>query len=82
MASLARNEPDQKPAPTHRLFEIIRGFKTFSSTKINKNFNINFQWQRSYYEHIIRSEKELELIAGYIRNNPSSWSNDIYNKAE
>jgi len=27
-------------------------------------------WQWNYYEHIIRSEKELEKIREYIENNP------------
>ena len=66
-----------KPAPTngylkrHGLFEIIRGFKTFSARKINVSQNLfHFQWQRNYYEHIIRNEKALYKIRQYIRNNP------------
>ena len=27
-------------------------------------------WQRNYYEHIIRDEKDLENIRDYIRSNP------------
>ena len=33
-------------------------------------------WQRNYYEHIIRNEKELTRIREYIKNNPAQWDTD------
>jgi len=33
-------------------------------------------WQRNYYEHIIRSETELNRIRQYIINNPLNWQTD------
>jgi len=36
-------------------------------------------WQRSYYEHIIRNEKELSRIREYIQNNPLKWDMDREN---
>ncbi len=30
-------------------------------------------WQRNYYEHIIRNERELQAIRRYIRQNPDNW---------
>ncbi len=70
-------EAGLKPASTnkrHGLFEIVRGFKTFSSRKINKMQNLfYFQWQRDYFEHIIRNENELNRIRAYIINNPFKW---------
>ena len=30
-------------------------------------------WQRNYYEHIVRSENELNKIREYISNNPLNW---------
>jgi REP element-mobilizing transposase RayT len=33
-------------------------------------------WQRNYYEHIIRSNSELEKIGKYIENNPEKWEED------
>ena len=35
--------------------------------KQKHNFRI---WQRNYYEHIIRNEKENFQICEYIKNNP------------
>ena len=37
-------------------------------------------WQKSFHDHIIRSEKEFLEICGYIDNNPINWVNDIYNQ--
>ena len=37
------------------------------------------QWQRGYYEHVIRNEKEYLRILEYIENNPLKWEEDIYN---
>lgn len=36
-------------------------------------------WQRNYYEHIIRSEDELNRIRRYILENPINWSTDREN---
>jgi REP element-mobilizing transposase RayT len=71
-----------KPFPTecqpnvkqHGLPEIIRGFKTFSSRRINEiTTEHSFRWQKSYYERVIRDENELHLIRQYINDNPLSW---------
>jgi len=36
-------------------------------------------WQRNYFEHIIRSESELNGIRGYIEDNPANWRTDHEN---
>jgi putative transposase len=36
-------------------------------------------WQRNYYEHIIRNERELDAIRRYIFDNPQHWYADQYN---
>jgi putative transposase len=33
-------------------------------------------WQRNYYDHIIRNERELHAIRRYIRDNPAQWALD------
>ncbi len=33
-------------------------------------------WQRNYYEHIIRNEKSLNAVRGYIQANPLRWADD------
>jgi putative transposase len=72
-----------KPAPTrqHGLQEIVRAFKSFSSRRINDMRNTTDipVWQRNYYEHIIRDERELHTIREYIKYNPLKWDEDEEN---
>lgn len=72
-----------KPAPTkrHHLSEIVRAFKTYSAKGINgirKSPGVSV-WQRSFYEHIIRDEKEYLEIGEYILHNPAKWESDNEN---
>jgi len=73
-----------KPAPTekqHALSEIIRGFKTFSSRRINvfRNKPGCSVWQRNYYERVIRNENELSRAREYVVNNSLKWELDKEN---
>jgi putative transposase len=52
------------------LGQIIRHFKAKCSYEIHKTGLNDKIWQRNYYEHIIRSEKELHSIRKYILDNP------------
>ncbi|BFN38174.1 transposase [Fidelibacter multiformis] len=66
-----------KPFPAvtfHGLPEIIRGLKTFSSRRINeKNSNLHFRWQKSYYDNIIYNLNMLHIFQNYIIYNPENW---------
>jgi hypothetical protein len=73
-----------KPAPTKirpRLFEVVRAFKTFSARSVNKLCGTEGAtvWQRNYYEHVVRAEKELDRIREYVLNNPAQWEVDREN---
>ena len=50
----------------------------------NKNGFNSFQWQRSFYDRIIRNEEELFQIRKYIEQNPLKWGieKNIPNKLE
>jgi len=52
---------------------IIRGFKTGTTKQIGYSI-----WQRNYYEHIIRNNKDYIRIAEYIINNPIRWRKDSF----
>lgn len=43
----------------------------------NREAKINL-WQRNYYEHVIRNEKEYYGILEYIEYNPYNWKKDKY----
>ncbi len=51
---------------------VIRGYKAAVKTYAVVN-NIDFSWQRRYYDSIIRDEAGLEKVRQYIRSNPARW---------
>ena len=67
------------------LSDIIKWFKTQTTNKFIKLVKsgkaVPFEkhvWQRGYYEHIIRNERDLEEIRKYIEENPIKWIFDKY----
>jgi putative transposase len=83
MDNLPTNQtrPYVKPKPRHGLPEIVRAFKSFSARRINRLRRTDGipVWQRNYYEHIVRDEREMENITKYIETNPSRWNDDDEN---
>jgi len=76
----------------HGIPEFIRAFKSFSSRRINqvetglrpvststavKSTRSSGIWQSRYYDHIIRSQRELNIIRSYIKNNPIKFHGDL-----
>jgi len=57
---------------------IIRAFKSAVSKRIH-DISPGFQWQRNFYDHIIRDEKSLYFIRRYIQENPVNWLKDSEN---
>ena len=68
-------------SPSQTIGSIIRGFKSTVTKQINilRKTPGTPYWQRNYYEHIIRNEKELNKIREYIQNNPLKWHLDREN---
>jgi REP element-mobilizing transposase RayT len=54
------------------LSQIIGALKTMSSKELHLKGLKEFKWQRSFYDRIIRNEKELYQIRKYIEQNPLS----------
>ena len=69
-----------KPLPGS-LSTIIRSFKSAVTRQINQSRNTpgTRLWQRNFYEHVIRNEKDLLRIREYIISNPENWDKDEYN---
>ena len=71
-------------APT--LGNIVNWFKTMTTNQYIQGVKQNRWppfpgrlWQRNYYEHIIRSEGELNHYRRYIADNPADWQTDKEN---
>jgi len=74
-----------RTAPTEEkrksLSRIVGVFKTVSTKQINNRLRsrgIQF-WQRSFYDHVIRNEKDHQLTFDYILSNPENWAKDDEN---
>ena len=84
--------PIPRRAPTREQFQrpvkgsiptIIRSYKSAVSYRINlmRGTQDSPIWQRNYYEHIIRNEKDLQNKTDYIKANPMLWAQDEENPA-
>jgi putative transposase len=82
-------EPSRR-APTHEQFQkpvkgsiptIVRSYKSAVSYRINLMRRTEGVpvWQRNYYEHVIRNEKDLQNKTDYINANPWLWEQDDEN---
>lgn len=57
---------------------LIGAYKTTSSKKIHEFGNLEFSWQRSFHDHIVRSQHRYDVIFNYITENPSNWDKDKF----
>jgi putative transposase len=76
-------EGEHTGSPLHRF---IQWFKTMTTNEYIKKVMIDnwprFNgklWQRNYWEHIIRNEREYWAITQYIKSNPDNWNHDVLN---
>ncbi|HOG79295.1 MAG TPA: hypothetical protein PK454_06025 [Anaerolineaceae bacterium] len=62
-------------APAHSLGAIVGAFKSSVTLRANlmQNASRSSVWQRNYYEHVIRTEAELNRTRLYIQQNPLKW---------
>ncbi len=50
---------------------VVQTFKSITTLRLKRQgFKGERFWQRNYYEHVVRSPRELEKIREYIPNNP------------
>ena len=59
-------------SPSKTIGAIVRGFKSACTKRFNVE-KIHIEWQRNYYDRIIRNEKEFLNVQNYIINNPANW---------
>ncbi|MDF2548595.1 MAG: hypothetical protein K0R93_3493 [Anaerosolibacter sp.] len=77
MAEMSTQEKSKMLIP-----KIVQQFKT-ATVKLSKRLDglhtmQPLQWQRGYYDHIIRSEESYQKICEYIETNPLKWELDQY----
>ena len=79
----AQSRAEQRSAPTKTVMPgslgaIVRAYKSAVTYAVNsaQNMRGSVVWQRNYYEHIVRNEREWNAIGWYIVNNPFHWELD------
>ena len=72
---------DIESAPT--VSEVIQASKRYSTIEyihlVKQGKAEPFEkyvWQRSFHDHIVRTEDDFRMIAEYIQNNPCRWEED------
>jgi len=56
------------------LSKVIQNFKAAVTREVNKSRSYQaIVWQKSFYDHIIHSYKELIAVRRYIKDNPINW---------
>lgn len=72
------NGPTGTSAPTRprqhqAVADFVSTFKRFCSKAYGASL-----FQRSYHDHVIRSDADYEKIAAYIATNPTRWTEDCF----
>ncbi len=69
-----QNGTSKAPSPTNNIIShAISTLKRFVNKEIGHNI-----WQRSFHDHIIRSEADYLLIWNYIDGNLQKWEKDCF----
>jgi len=55
-------------SPTNKVANIVRSIKTLTTKEIGEPI-----FQRSYYDHVIRNQRDYDETWEYIENNPLNW---------
>ncbi len=67
----------ESPLPSRSVLSKVVGYiKMNASKEIHKYYGNHPIWQRGYFDHIIRDEKDYNKIAKYIYDNPARWQFD------
>jgi len=79
-AGLALPEEKGAASSAPTLGDSVRAFKSLSAIRVNRLLmRAGSLWQRNYYEHVIRSDREMDRIREYIATNPCKWALDREN---
>jgi REP element-mobilizing transposase RayT len=74
---VATNKTEKSGNPywkSNSIGSIINQFKRICTITTKTN-GLDLTWQPRYWDHIIRSGRELNRIRKYIMNNPQNWNN-------
>jgi len=70
--ALIEIDPTRFNGKIKSLSELMGAFKTRSSKFIRLAGLVDFQWQTSFHDRIVRKIEEIDRISKYIRDNPKN----------
>jgi len=82
ISPLHRMSPIGTSSPTgttRTIGSMVRGFKIGVTNWFRQHSFGCEIWQRNYWEHLVRTDDELERIRVYIADNPANWTRDGLN---
>jgi REP element-mobilizing transposase RayT len=60
-----------QPLAGRELSEIVHTWKSYSAKEANRILGrVGAFWQREYYDHLVRNEKEFLRVVRYVKDNP------------
>jgi REP element-mobilizing transposase RayT len=71
LITITDGTPRAAPPTKTTISQTVNALKSLTTKQLGYSI-----WQRSYHDHIIRSEKDFSFIAEYIDNNPMTWEKD------
>jgi len=60
------------------LSQLMGAYQTTASKHIHLAGLLDFKWQRSFHDRIIRNDEAYQRISRYIENNPRKWGEDKF----
>lgn len=73
-----QSNPAERSRPFPTLPKIVGLYKSGAARRIRALHGEITVWQKSYYDHIIRTDEDYQNIWHYIDTNPLKWENDKY----
>lgn len=74
VACYALQQPARRPPEGHSVGAIVRAFKSAVTRTARMQLGHRGPvWQRNYYEHVIRNDKEYLRACSYVLRNPEEW---------
>ena len=58
------------------LVAVVNQFKGACTRRIRNDLNPAFAWQARFYDHVIRTDQDLDHLRWYISRNPANWQDD------
>jgi REP element-mobilizing transposase RayT len=76
LIEIAEQEVEHTLLKIKSVSQLVGAFKTTTSKIIHRMGNVEFYWQRSFHDHIVRTSESYNRIYDYISDNPRRWNDD------